>query len=83
MIKGYIVVWQGRPMRTARYVSLRAKERGRLFTATRTATIWPTYGAARNAMRRAVRAWGESTTAIGSSSNWWVMRLITPHKGGK
>jgi hypothetical protein len=74
---GYIVLWQGRPMRDYPPSTLRAGERGRLFTCGRMTTVWRTRAAAVRAMRRSIRAWGESDT-IGRSKNWWVIRLVPP-----
>jgi hypothetical protein len=85
-MRGYIVVWWGRPMRDAAPGSLLKKERGRLFTGCGRATVWPTYAAARRALRRSVKAWSKegansgTDSGIGTMSRWSVVRLQPARK---
>jgi hypothetical protein len=75
---GYIVTWQGQPMRDARGII--RKEVGRLFVPGCEATIFKTRPQAVRAMRRSIRAWGGAGAPINEAKHWSVLRLVQPYK---
>lgn len=78
---GFIVTWQGQPMRDASPTTVQRAEIGRLFvTGGKSATTYPTRAEAVKAMRRSIRAWGRVGTPINDAQQWAVARLVTPWK---
>ena len=59
---GYAILNDGEPRKDSSGSGLRREEFGRLFYPSGYMTVWPTRNAARRAMRRSARAWGDDLT---------------------